>query len=214
MDVYKEEATHLFSVPARIIIAGYSNSGKSQLTTKLIEKYHESFDAILYCGTDSHPLQNHSLIGPKFTLSSKIENPIEYSQHLNKGLLYILDDLFLEAVENTYVTQAFTRGRHSRISVILITQNLFYSGKYARNISLNASHYILMKNRDMSQIENLGRQIFGKSHSRDLLQIYKRALTYNKYGYLLIDLSANTPTELQLRTNIVNETDYEVVFNF
>lgn len=211
---YTTESTNLFSIPSRIIIAGFSNSGKSQLTTKLIEKYHESFDVILYCGSTTHPLQSHKDINSKLILSSKIENPIEYSEHLEKGVLYILDDLFTEAVESNIVTQAFTRGRHNKISVIFISQNLFYSGKFARNIALNASHFILMKNRDMSQIENLGRQIFGKSHSHDLLEVYKRALTYNKFGYLLIDLSVNTPQELQLRTNIVGETDYQIVFNF
>ena len=214
LKTYTKQDTHLFSSPARIIIAGYSNSGKSQLTSELIKKYHNSFDMILYCGTDSHPLQNDEEIGPKLTLSPEIQNPTEYAQHLDKGLLFILDDLFLEAVQNPHVTQAFTKGRHHKISTIFITQNMFYSGKYSRNISLNASHYILMKNRDVSQIENLARQVFGKCRSRNLVEIYQRALTYNKYGYLLIDLSVNTPPELQLRTNIVDETEYQIVFNF
>ena len=166
---------------------------------------------MIVCGTTIHPLQNHPLIGSKLILSPKIENPFEYAEHSKNGVLFILDDLFTEAVENNYVTQTFTRGRHSNISVIFITQNLFYSGKFARNITLNASHFILMRNRDMSQIENIERQIFGQKHN--LVEVYKRALTYNKFGYLLIDLSVNTPEELQLSTNIVGETEYQVVFN-
>ncbi|XP_069192769.1 uncharacterized protein [Procambarus clarkii] len=40
--------------------------------------------------------------------------------------------------------------------------------KYSRNISLNASHFILVISRDLSQIETLGRQIFGKEDSKKL----------------------------------------------
>ena len=211
---YNIPACGIFSQPARIIIAGFSNSGKSHLTSRLIENYHEYFDSILYCGVESHPLQSNKSVGSKMIISPKIENPIEYAQYSDKGLLYILDDLFIEAVENKYVTQAFTRGRHHKISIIFITQNMFYSGKYARNIAVNCSHYILMRNRDLNQIDVLGRQIFGKSKAKDFIEVYQRALTYNKYGYLLVDLSIDTPQELQLRTNIVGETPYEVVFNF
>ena len=213
MNCYEDSVTHLFSNPARIIIAGFSNSGKSELTSKLIEKYHESFDRILYCGVNSHPLQTHHSIADKLVVSPNIEDPLEHSQYLNKGVLYILDDLFLEAVDNKHVVNAFTKGRHSNISVLFIVQNLFFQGKFARNIALNASHYILMRNRDMSQIENLGRQIFGKNKSKAFVNIYQKALTYNTFGYLLIDLAMSTPPELQLRTNIVDETPYQIVFN-
>ena len=36
----------------------------------------------------------------------------------------------------------------------------------------------------------------------------------NTYGYLLIDLEPNTPDNLQLRTNIVNETPYQIVYQW
>ena len=36
----------------------------------------------------------------------------------------------------------------------------------------------------------------------------------NSFGYLLIDLAANTPEALQLRTNILGETDYQIVYQW
>ena len=207
-----EANVDIFSVPARIIIAGYSNSGKSEMCKKLIELYHEKFGHILYCGVDKHPLEEDDVIQSKLTVSRDILNPSDYTYLGN--ILFILDDCFLEAVENKYVVDAFIKGRHQNISVVFITQNLFFSGKHARNIGLNCSHYILMRNRDLGQIETLGRQLYGKSNSKEFLKIYKKALSVNTYGYLLVDISPNTPENLQLRTNILGESDYQIIYQW
>ena len=209
---FPESCIDLFYKPARIIIAGFSNSGKSVLCQKIIEQNHEKFNHILYCGVDSHELQSHPQIGSKITVSSEILNPFEYSNF--GSVLFILDDCFLEAAENKNVVDTFTKGRHKDISSIFITQNIFFSGKHARNIALNSSHYILMKNRDMNQVETLARQIFGKGKTREFVEIYKKAVSMNSFGYLLIDLAANTPEGLQLRTNIIGESDYQSVFQW
>ena len=71
-----------------------------------------------------------------------------------------------------------------------------------------------MKNRDMNQVETLARQIFGKGKTREFVEIYKKAVSMNSFGYLLIDLAANTPEGLQLRTNIIGESDYQSVFQW
>ena len=94
-----------------------------------------------------------------------------------------MDDCFLEAIESKLVVNAFTKGHHENILTIFITQNLFFSGKFARSIALNCSHYILMSNRDLGQIEVLGRQLYGKSKASNFVDIYKKALTVNTYDY-------------------------------
>ena len=209
---FPESVINMFHDPARIIIAGYSNSGKSELCTRLMEIYHDNFQRILYCGAETHPLQDNEIISSKLLVSSEIVNPFEYAHGGN--ILFILDDCFLEAVENQNVVDVFTKGRHKNISTIFITQNLFFTGKHSRNISLNCSHYILMRTRDMGQVETLGRQLYGKGRGKDFLNIYKKALSVNTYGYLLIDLSPKTPEELQLRTNITGETPYQLVYQW
>ena len=213
--LFQENQLDIFSQPARIIIAGSSNSGKTQLTSQLALKYAEKFDTIIICGVSHHNLQT-SPISSRVKVFTDITNPFEYVDDYNKsqGLLYILDDCFLEASQNKYVVDAFTKGRHSNISVLFITQNLFFGGKHARNISLNASHYILTKNRDRGQVEVLGRQLFGKNKGYEFGEIYKKALGLRNYGYLMIDLAPDTPEEIQLRSNIVNEQPFEIVFQW
>ena len=156
------------------------------MCSNLINKYHYKFNTILYCGVNSHDLQNDPEIKDKLHISSEIVNPFDYTYDGNT--LYILDDCFLEAIKSKSVVNAFTKGRHENISTIFITQNLFFSGKFGRSVALNCSHYILMRNRELGQIEVLGRQLFGKNKASAFVDIYKKAHTVNTYGYLLIDL--------------------------
>ena len=221
-----EEELNLFHTPARIIVAGFSGSGKTNLVTKIVTKYHDTFEKIIICGVPRHPLQMRSNLAHKVVVRNNIINPLGEDDNnddddddnppppTTKQTLFILDDIFIDAVQSKYVVDAFTKGRHSNLSTILITQNLFFSGKYARNISLNATHYLLLRQRDLNQIECLGRQIYGNKRSKDFLDIYKAAVKKQPYGYLLVDLSIKSHESHQFRTNIVGEPPFEVVFQW
>ena len=213
--IYTEEQLNLFTYPARVIIAGCSNSGKTYLSTKLVQQYHHLFTKIVISGVSSHPLQDCVDIKDKLEIQEDITDPVdEHSPFRNSKAhtLQILDDNFLVSANSPTVVNSFTKGRHKNLSVILITQNLFFPGKYARTIALNTSHYILMKNRDLYQIECLGRQLYGKSKAKKFVEVYKNAVHSTPRGYLLCDLAATTPEILQLRTNIVGEGPCEKVF--
>lgn len=211
---YDTSAVDIFREPARVIIAGFSNSGKSTLTKFLIEKYESKFSHIIYCGTEVHPLSNHPTIKNKISFHKGIVDPLKDVDEREKShsILYVLDDLFVESVSNPHVVNSFTRGRHFNLSVVFVTQNMFYSGKHARNIAINASHYILHRTRDISQVETLGRQIYGREQGKNFMAVYKEAVLKRPFGYLLVDLALNTPQELQLRSHIVGEPPGEVVF--
>ena len=89
---FTEDSLDLFHSPARIIIAGYSNSGKTELCSNLIKKYHYKFNNILYCGVNSHILQNDPDINSKLHISNDIVNPFDYTYE--GSTLFILDDCF------------------------------------------------------------------------------------------------------------------------
>ena len=73
---YKEEQVDLFHHPARMLVAGFSNSGKSELVARLVAKYHFKFSHIFVCGTTKHPLQKVSSIKNKLYLHLKIIDPL------------------------------------------------------------------------------------------------------------------------------------------
>lgn len=71
-----------------------------------------------------------------------------------------------------------------------------------------------MKNRDLSQIECLGRQIFGKADSKKFVEVYKKVVSGQSYPYLLVDLASNTPDELRLRSAVTDEEPCEKVYKW
>lgn len=212
-DIIHEEHLDIFREPSRVIIAGYSNSGKSYLCSKLVRKYQHKFSSIIICGGGYSELRSDPQIKRKLIEHSTIIDPVEERVDNDSHILVIYDDLFTESANSKIVSDMFTRGRHFMVSVILITQNIFFPGKYSRNISLNASHFILVKSRDLSQIETLGRQIFGKQDSKKFVELYKKVIS-QPYGYLLVDLGSNTPSTITLRGNIVHEPPYEIVYQW
>ena len=124
--LYSEDSIDLFRNPARVIIAGYGNSGKTEMCSRMIEKHHDRFNTISYCSVNSQPLQNNQTISKKLFVSNKIVNLFEYMY--NGNTLFILDDCFLDAIESKFVVNAFIKGQHENISTISIIQNLFLAG--------------------------------------------------------------------------------------
>ena len=212
-DVYTEEDINIFREPAGIIVAGFSNSGKTVLVSKLIKKYSRHFSKIVICGVTYHPLQDEADIASKVFVYKDIVDPLDDAKPL-EIILLVLDDMYLKAMRSTTVVDAFIKGRHSNLSVIMITQNLFMKGPYARDISLNATHFLLLRMGDLGSTACLFRQIYDTHDANGVAQIYKRAVMNRPYGYLLLDLAIKTPGELKFRSNIVGESPCEVVYKY
>lgn len=217
-ECYGEDLIDLFPRErgGRIFVAGASGSGKTQLVTRLVRKYCDKFYRVLICGATHHPIQDLPELQNKVILSKDIIDPeqeIDLCQK-NKSMLVVYDDNFLRAANDESVANVFIKGRHLGLSSILISQNLFMQGKYARSISLNCTHFVLLKQRDLGQIELLGRQLYGRDRAQAFLSIYKRAVAGKPYGYLLADVCITTPEVLSLRSNIANDGSCEVVYSW
>ena len=196
-------------------MAGASGSGKTELVTRLVRKYSCKFYRILICGTLNHPIQDIPELRDKVKVSKEIIDPEpEVDLFQKKGFLVVYDDNFLSAANDETVANVFIKGRHLGISAILISQNLFMQGKYARSISLNCTHFLLLKQRDLGQIEVLGRQLYGREKAKVFLKAYRYAIEGKPYGYILADVSITTPEELSLRSNVANEGPCEVVYSW
>ncbi len=59
---FSKEKLNLFKYPACIIIAGYTNSGKTHLCNMIQEKYQHVFNKTVVCGVTSHLLQQNPIV--------------------------------------------------------------------------------------------------------------------------------------------------------
>jgi hypothetical protein len=117
--------------------------------------------------------------------------------------LLILDDLMQEASEEKQVVDLFTKGSHHRnLSVIMLVQNMFHRGKFARTMSLNTHYMVLFKNpRDAGQIRVLAGQLF-PGNAQFLIDAYKQA-TIRPHGYLLLDFKQDTRDSLRVVSDVL-----------
>jgi hypothetical protein len=114
--------------------------------------------------------------------------------------LLIFDDMMGGKAIESIVDWFMRKAHHRNTSVIYITQNLFNRTAQHRTISLNAHYLVLFKNpRDKSQIGVLSRQL----QMPYLFPAYEEG-TGRPHGYLLVDVSPQTPEELrsQLFSNL------------
>ena len=206
-NVVSAESLNIFHNNARIIVAGNSFSGKTFFSIKLIKKYANSFDKIILADCpNNQEFTNDDILNKKIEIYNYIPSINELSMtYTDLHIIIILDDNFNKSFNSKEVMEMFVRGRHKNISTLLITQNLLSRGRFQRDISLNATHFILFKIRDLSQIQILARQIYGKDYAKTIVDVYKFIQKTQKFGHLLIDLSSNAIPSTELRSNIAAE---------
>jgi len=193
-----------FRHPFTAILAGPTGCGKTQFTFRFIREVSTLMspepEKIMYC------------YGEYQNLFSQYPN-VEFNQGLpdvtqfdgQKRILLILDDLMSESGDD--VEKIFTKFSHHRnISIMYLSQNLFYKSKQNRTMSLNAHYLVIFKNpRDSNQLAGMyaGKEKF-------LIEAFGDA-TRHPYGYLLIDLKPDTDDKIRIRTQIFSD-ETQVVY--
>lgn len=195
--------------PFSAIVAGPSNCGKSFFVKNLLDNAQHVLSSmpenILYCYSVWQKLYDEILCKYPFVkFIEGLPETLNDDQLLpsNKVNMVIVDDLMDSACENAEIERAFTKYvHHLNLSILFITQNIFFRGKSNRTISLNTKYLVLFKNpRDKLQIATLARQMYpGKTQF--FLEAFQDA-TQNPYGYLIVDLNASTPDAYRLRTGL------------
>jgi hypothetical protein len=127
----------------------------------------------------------------------------DYLEDPSKNKLLVIDDQMCEGATSPYLLSLFTkRSHHTNTSVVFITQNIFFQGKYCRTISLNSTCFCIFKNpRDQRQISSLASQIC-PWNIKFLREIYCDA-TKLPFSYLFIDLRPDLAEELRFRSGIL-----------
>lgn len=186
--------------PARLLVAGPSRAGKTVFCLKLVKHakimFSPSPKRIVWLYNNDQTLY-HDVKGVEFHKGFDILQ--ELTQGGNQPCLVVMDDLM---TKSNLAREIFTRfSHHCNLSVIFITQNLFYKGAGFRDITLSASYVVIFKNpRDSSTVNCFSRQML--PHRPKLLtQAYHR-VTVKPFSYLFIDLTQEMPEEYRIRANI------------
>lgn len=197
-----------FEPCSSIVITGATGSGKSSWVSRFLHHLKEMYvkdppKKVLYCYGVYQELFakiEHSIPNISFRQGLPSEEDVDELSSSGEHTLIVLDDLMHQVVQSQDMELLFTQGCHHRhISVILITQALFYQGKKARTIALNTWYTVLMKNvRDVFMVATLGRQL-GKGQL--VTKAYQDCLK-KPYGYLVIDTSPHSEDDTRLRTHI------------
>ena len=218
-NIISAEVINIFQYTARIYIAGYSNSGKTHLCLSLLKKYISKFEKIIICDSPNNiEFQNEAKLKSKLEILDYIPTISEISlNYQNKPVILIFDDNYFSTLNSKNVLDLTTRGRHKNINLIILTQNLLSKAKFQRDITLNMTHFLITRVRDLSQLQVLSRQIFGKEYFNKISVVYQFIHKHEKWGHLLIDLSAGNTSATEMRSNIIADNknhNYEMCYNF
>lgn len=194
--------------PFTSIIAGPTSCGKTVFVTKFLTHIKNMVDKeikqIVWCYGVSQPIhediQKMINVPIRFIEGVPTLNDVAPETVDIPTRLVIIDDLMRES--NGQVVDIFSKGSHHRnLSVLFLTQNIFYQGKGARDMSLNTHYIVLFKSpRDKTQIVHLARQMCPEN-TKFLHEAYLNA-TAEPHTYLLFDMKQSTPEAFRYRTNI------------
>jgi hypothetical protein len=128
-----------------------------------------------------------------------------------KPRLVVIDDQIQDCGDQ--VVTLFTRGSHHfNVSVILLTQNIFFSSPGFRTMSINSHYLVLFKSpRTQDQVACLGRQI-----CPDNIKFFQESYVDScrePHSYMLLDMTQSTDEDLRFRSKIfADDKDGPVVY--
>lgn len=189
--------------PFTMVCAGMTGSGKSVKIRSIFKHYrlctniNTNILNVLYCYGSWQSLFYQKLPNVRITY---IQGLPEDFDKLNNYHIIVFDDLMSELSNNKEVMNLFTKhSHHMNISVIFITQNLFY--KELLTMRRNSKYIMLFKSpSDNKQVMSLAMQLMPSS-PKTFIEAYQKA-TYNAHGYILIDNTQYTPDHLRWRSHI------------
>ena len=196
--------------PFNMIVSGPSACGKTSFVRKLFE-FYDTITTI-----DQPRLRVFWAHGQdQETYKKPISEFVDVVYHngiptedeiLNVGPhILVLDDLMIEAASGKSLVSLLSRfSHHNNISIIYITQNLFFNGKNTTDANRQSHYTVVFRNsRDKSIAITLAKQLapHNKSHFYESFH----DATKQPFSYLLIDAHPTTPEDLLLKTNIIPE---------
>jgi len=175
--------------------------------------FSEKVASVLYCYGVYQDRYNQMMIDiPNIRFHEGVPS-LETLQEMRDGHFHVvvLDDLMESVVSDVNIQKLFTQHcHHYHFTVILVYQNVYVQGKYARSIAVNTHISVHFENkRDVRQIRTFASQLYPKN-PKAFIEAYEDA-TRLPYGYLVVDCSPGTSKEVSWRSNIFPD-QYTIVY--
>ena len=192
--------------PFCMMVSGPTMCGKTNWVSRLVEFKETMIDPppqrVIWSYKNWQPSYDTMIKKHEINFISGLNIPFNENKI---PTLVIVDDQ-MNMIDDR-VVDWFTRGcHHDNISLIFITQNLFFPDKKFRTASLNCHYLVLFRNpRDNHQVRHLARQMYPGKRSQSMIEAFEDATSCTPYGVLVVDLKPTTPDCLRLRSNILPE---------
>ena len=140
-----------FVSPFRMILSGSSGAGKTHFAGKLIKEklFENPIEYVYYyhpCYLDEAPVDWHNSMNIPVSYQTGLPS-VEQLTSMPENSLVVLDDLMDKCVTSEVIDHLFRviSGKRN-ISVMIMTQNYFVSGRFSRNIRNSCNYSVLMRN--------------------------------------------------------------------
>lgn len=193
------------------ILSGQSGSGKTRFILRILQNMdkifgeHPPLKIRYYYGIwqDNYDQMKREIENISFQQGLPSEEELMNFTDPKSHTMIIIDDLMDEACNSQVVELIFTRISHHRFcSCFYIVQNAFVQGKKQMTINLNTKYVEVFRSpRSLLQLTYLNNQIFPNNPGL-LINSYKDIMNQEPFGYILIDLTAQCPDDLRIRTKI------------
>ena len=204
--------------PFRLLLVGPSGSGKTSWVMKLLHWRETMFErqpayVVYYYNVWQNIYSQMANVVDDFRQGIPSTEEIEsLSAYKGRGGSLVVIDDQLKNITGELAAIFQVAGRHSGVSLLFLSQSLFPKDPNFREISLQSTYIVLMKNpRDGASINHLARQV-SPSNYHFIINSYADATLKNAYSYFLIDLNQETDEHLRYRTNIFPQEEPHIAY--
>ena len=207
---YRVSEVEPITFPFRLFISGSSQSGKTTFALNLLQSIEQHVDHIQYYHPDylsDLPMSWHETLATSISYRAGLPNMDELCSLQPKTVL-VIDDLYEESVRSQAIDYLFRvlSGKRN-LSVIIMSQRYFGSGKYAMNIRNNVNYLTLMRNVDATLNARVARML----NLTGAIQNAVKNFHQSYWPYMFIDLTPKSQvSRCQVYTDLFNR--YKVIY--
>ena len=183
---YREISDLTFNPVFRVYISGSSESGKTHFARELIRRKLFDCSRIYYFHPDFHendPTDWHQTLDVPVIFSAEFPSTNDFLS-MPENSCVIFDDLANQCASSKCVDYLYrVLSGKRKLHCIMMTQRYFLHERYAISIRNSSNYHVLMRNCDMSRVNQIGRSLGLKNEILSATKFNQE----KEYPYIFID---------------------------